>query len=240
MAPGKGAVARRVVPHRAAQPAGPMTTDGGSRVRRWLGPWLLLIALGVAVATGFGIMRLNDVESSKPCSAGSGPIAATRARWGAPKVDARMDALLARLLASDPANSAARAVGAELAAPFAVAGHQVVARASIGIAHSVPGATSAEELLRNADIATYEARKQGKGQYEVVTSGMDQSAWRRLEVEAELRIALEQQQFERSYSRSWTSTAARSATWGSWCAGTTPPAGCSLRLTSSPWPRRPA
>jgi predicted signal transduction protein with EAL and GGDEF domain len=85
-----------------------------------------------------------------------------------------------------------------------VAGHQVVVWASIGIAHSVPGATSAEELLRNADIAMYEATKQGKGQYKVFTPGMDQAAWRR------------------------------------WCAGTTPPAGCSLRLTSSPWPRRPA
>jgi hypothetical protein len=42
-----------------------LTTDGGSRVRRWLGPWLILIALGVAVATGYGIMRLNDYAAER-------------------------------------------------------------------------------------------------------------------------------------------------------------------------------
>jgi diguanylate cyclase (GGDEF)-like protein len=107
--------------------------------------------------------------------------------------------LLADLTSQQDAVRVAERVGAELAAPFEVAGHQVVVRASIGIAHSVPGATSDEELLRNADIAMYEAKKQGKGQYQVFTPGMDQAAWRRLELEAELRVALEQQQFELYY-----------------------------------------
>jgi diguanylate cyclase (GGDEF)-like protein len=93
----------------------------------------------------------------------------------------------------------AERVGAELGVPFEVAGHQVVVRASIGVAQSVPGATSVEELLRNADIAMYEAKKQGKGQYQVFSPGMDEAAWKRLELEAELRVALEQQQFEVYY-----------------------------------------
>jgi diguanylate cyclase (GGDEF)-like protein len=93
----------------------------------------------------------------------------------------------------------AERVGTELAAPFEVAGHQVTVQASIGIAQSVPGHTSADQLLRNADIAMYEAKKQGKGQYQVFSPGMDQAAWKRLELEAELRIALEQQQFELYY-----------------------------------------
>jgi diguanylate cyclase (GGDEF)-like protein len=93
----------------------------------------------------------------------------------------------------------AERVGKELRAPFEVAGHQVVVHASIGIAESVPGVTSAQELLRNADIAMYEAKKRGKGQHQVFTPGMDQTAWKRLELEAELRLALEQQQFELYY-----------------------------------------
>jgi diguanylate cyclase (GGDEF)-like protein len=93
----------------------------------------------------------------------------------------------------------AERVGAELSASFAVAGHQVVVQASIGIAHSVPGHTSAQELLRNADIAMYEAKRQGKGQYQMFTPGMDQAAWTRLELEAELRVSIQQQQFELYY-----------------------------------------
>ena len=93
----------------------------------------------------------------------------------------------------------AERIGAALRGPFEVAGHQVVVHASIGIAHSVPGRTSAQELLRNADIAMYEAKKLGKGQHQVFTPGMDQAAWKRLELEAELRVALEQQQFELHY-----------------------------------------
>jgi predicted signal transduction protein with EAL and GGDEF domain len=75
----------------------------------------------------------------------------------------------------------------------------VVVHASIGIAESLPGVTTAEELLRNADIAMYEAKKLGKGQYQVFTPGMDALAWRRLELEAELCAALEQDQFELYY-----------------------------------------
>jgi diguanylate cyclase len=93
----------------------------------------------------------------------------------------------------------AERVGAELGVPFEVAGHQVVVRASIGIAESVPGTTSVEALLRNADIAMYEAKKLGKGQYQLFAPGMDQAAWKRLELEAELRLALEEQQFELYY-----------------------------------------
>jgi EAL domain-containing protein (putative c-di-GMP-specific phosphodiesterase class I) len=45
----------------------------------------------------------------------------------------------------------------------------------------------------------YEAKKLGKGQYQVFAPGMDQAAWKRLELEAELRLALEEQQFELYY-----------------------------------------
>jgi diguanylate cyclase (GGDEF)-like protein len=93
----------------------------------------------------------------------------------------------------------AERVGKELRGPFQVADRELVAQASIGIAESVPGRTSPEALLRHADIAMYEAKKQGKGQYQVFTPGMDQAAWKRLELEAELRVALEQQQFELYY-----------------------------------------
>jgi diguanylate cyclase (GGDEF)-like protein len=107
--------------------------------------------------------------------------------------------LLTDLTGLRDATGAAERIGTELGAPFEVAGRQVVVHASIGIAESLPGVTTAEELLRNADIAMYEAKKLGKGQYQVFTPGMDALAWRRLELEAELRAALEQDQFELYY-----------------------------------------
>jgi diguanylate cyclase (GGDEF)-like protein len=108
-------------------------------------------------------------------------------------------ALLADVGDLQDAIAVAERIGTELGAPFEVAGHQVVVHASIGIAESVPGQTSAEELLRNADLAMYEAKKQGKGQWQVFTPGMDSLAWKRLELQAELQVALERGQFELYY-----------------------------------------
>jgi diguanylate cyclase (GGDEF)-like protein len=107
--------------------------------------------------------------------------------------------LLADLDSMENAIRVAERIGADLRVPFEVDGHEMIVRASIGIAESVPGLTTAEELLRNADIAMYEAKKLGKGQYQVFLPGMDQAAWKRLEMEAELGIALERQQFELYY-----------------------------------------
>jgi diguanylate cyclase (GGDEF)-like protein len=107
--------------------------------------------------------------------------------------------LLADVSELQGATSVAKRLEDELSVPFRVAGHEVYVHGSIGIASSVPGETSAEELLRNADVAMYEAKKQGKSQHQVFSPGMNEASWRQLEVEGELRIALEQQQFEVFY-----------------------------------------
>ncbi|HEX6755771.1 MAG TPA: EAL domain-containing protein [Mycobacteriales bacterium] len=118
----------------------------------------------------------------------------TAARFGGDE----FTVLLTDVTSPQDAIRAAERVAVQLAAPFQVAGHQVPVRASIGIAQSIPGHTSVDLLLHNADIAMYEAKKQGKAQYQVFTADMDQ-ARRRLELTAELRVALEQHQFELYY-----------------------------------------
>jgi diguanylate cyclase (GGDEF)-like protein len=50
-----------------------------------------------------------------------------------------------------------------LRAPFAIADREVTIDASVGIALGVPGATTADDLLREADIALYQAKDAGKG-----------------------------------------------------------------------------
>lgn len=57
--------AGRVSPSQAVQPTEPIS-HGGSWWRRWLGGWLLLlISLGVAAVTGYGIMRVHDYAAER-------------------------------------------------------------------------------------------------------------------------------------------------------------------------------
>ena len=74
--------------------------------------------------------------------------------------------------------------------PFSVDGTDVAATVSIGVAFADDGA-GCEQLLRNADLAMYTAKRQGKGRVAGYQHGMHASAVQRLEVEAELRRAIE-------------------------------------------------
>ncbi len=70
---------------------------------------------------------------------------------------------------------------------------QVFAKASIGIATG--GRASAEELLRDADIAMYRAKWGGKNRYLVFESGMQDEVQTRMEIEMDLQCALENEEF---------------------------------------------
>ncbi|RWK24770.1 MAG: EAL domain-containing protein [Mesorhizobium sp.] len=72
--------------------------------------------------------------------------------------------------------------------PFKLIDDQVFVSASIGIALSSD--TDADDLLRKADIALYEAKKNGRGRYQVFAGDMDDLLLRKRKVEAELRKAL--------------------------------------------------
>jgi len=69
--------------------------------------------------------------------------------------------------------------------------------ASIGIA--IGGRTSAEELLRQADIAMYRAKWDGKNRYAVFESGMQDTIEKRAELEMDLRDALRRNEFFLAY-----------------------------------------
>ena len=78
--------------------------------------------------------------------------------------------------------------------PFLVAGREIVLGASVGIAMSDVTTDTAGDLLRNADVAMYQAKHAGKGQVVVFESGMHTALRRRLELEAELRGALDRRE----------------------------------------------
>jgi diguanylate cyclase (GGDEF)-like protein len=74
---------------------------------------------------------------------------------------------------------------------FSIDGHELPVTASIGISFSTPN-TSATELLRNADIAMYEAKRGGHGRTVIFNSGMRRRIVDRTERENDLRRAVEE------------------------------------------------
>ena len=88
---------------------------------------------------------------------------------------------------------------ADLATPFSIQDRQVFASASVGIAISVAGAESAEELLRNADIALHRAKANGRMRYEIYDVAMHAKVVSELQLETDLRLALEHDEFEVFY-----------------------------------------
>lgn len=82
----------------------------------------------------------------------------------------------------------------ELTTPFTLLEHQVFSSASIGITLSSSHYIQLEEMLRDADIAMYRAKMQGKACYQVFDTTMHTQAVQRLHLENDLRRAIEQQQ----------------------------------------------
>lgn len=83
----------------------------------------------------------------------------------------------------------------KLAAPFAVDGHEIVVTASIGIVFSNSSRTEPQAMLRDAEIAMYRAKNAGKARSEVFDQGMHAGALKRLQLEADLRKAVEKAEF---------------------------------------------
>ena len=101
---------------------------------------------------------------------------------------------------ADAADVAARVL-AGLEAPYEVDAKQVYPRASVGIclAGNDFGTPDAEELLRNADVAMYMAKRDSKGSYRVFEPTMHEQVVERLELQAQLQRALEFEQLEIYY-----------------------------------------
>ena len=93
----------------------------------------------------------------------------------------------------------AERIQAELATPFFVNQQEIVISASIGIASSTSPHTQAEDLMRDADIAMYRAKRDGKARCEVSDPAMHASAVKRLQLETDLRKALDQGEFRVHY-----------------------------------------
>jgi PAS domain S-box-containing protein len=86
-----------------------------------------------------------------------------------------------------------------LAIPIAVEGEAAVTTASIGIAFCADSYTNAEDLIRDAEIAMYRAKREGKARCQVFDDAMHTFAVKRLRLETDLRRALELGEFRVHY-----------------------------------------
>jgi diguanylate cyclase (GGDEF)-like protein len=86
-----------------------------------------------------------------------------------------------------------------LAEPFEVEGHSVVIGTSIGMALAPNDGSDPDELLKNADMALYRAKAEGRGTYRFFEAKMDADMQARRLLEMDLRGALARNEFEVHY-----------------------------------------
>ena len=90
-------------------------------------------------------------------------------------------------------------IQATLAEPYLLDGHELTLSASIGVVVAERDHLAAGDVLRDADIAMYRAKAQGKATYQLFDAPMREQAAALLTLESDLRRALKQQEFEVHY-----------------------------------------
>ena len=108
---------------------------------------------------------------------------------------------IAQVAIADPADATALAqrIIKSMSEPFDIDGRQAVVGASVGIAVGPGDGTSPDELLRNADLALYRAKGDGRGTFRFFESEMDLQMQARRILEQDLRKALPAGEFELYY-----------------------------------------
>lgn len=86
-----------------------------------------------------------------------------------------------------------------ISAPYEIDDHQIVIGVSIGISLSPQDGSNPDELLKNADLALYRAKADGRGTYRFFETGMDARAQARRLLEMDLRAALQRNEFQPYY-----------------------------------------
>lgn len=109
------------------------------------------------------------------------------------------NAILSSIKAPHDAAIVAERIIQDLNEPFFVAKSEIHVGASVGIAIFPNDGRDADTLLRNADLAMYEAKARGKNNYHIFTSAINEQVHQRLALENSLQVAMVQSQFRLYY-----------------------------------------
>lgn len=115
------------------------------------------------------------------------PLNATTARLGGDEFIVLLDGI-------DKPNDASRiaeGIQKALSRPFEIEGYEIVVTVSLGIATSEVGYDNPVAVLRDADTAMHEAKELGKARHTVFSNTMHETVMMRLEMESDLRSAVE-------------------------------------------------
>ena len=107
--------------------------------------------------------------------------------------------LLPEVRRSEDVAVVAERIQANLSQPLVLAGHEVFITPSIGIALFPEDGDDPETLLKNADMAMYLAKRQGRNLYRFYDSTLNEVALKRLTMENQLRKAIEQNELSIHY-----------------------------------------
>jgi len=102
---------------------------------------------------------------------------------------------LAHLARDDDAGKVARKIVNALAESFELGGHKLYVSASVGISVYPVDGREPDTLLKNADTAMYRAKESGRSTYQFYLPQMNERAVARMRIEADLRGALERNEF---------------------------------------------
>jgi diguanylate cyclase (GGDEF)-like protein/PAS domain S-box-containing protein len=123
----------------------------------------------------------------------------TVARMGGDEFTLLLQPGATRELALNRAIHVADQILTSLVTPFVLEGREFFVTASIGIALSPQDGNELSQLMKNADTAMYHAKERGKNNFQFYQADMNATALERLELESDLRHALEQQEFTLYY-----------------------------------------
>ncbi|MNM67032.1 Cyclic di-GMP phosphodiesterase Gmr [compost metagenome] len=119
----------------------------------------------------------------------------TVARMGGDEFTLLLQPRATREMALNRAIHVAEQILASLVRPFVLENREFFVTASIGIALSPQDGSELSQLMKNADTAMYHAKERGKNNFQFYQADMNASALERLELESDLRHALEQNEF---------------------------------------------
>lgn len=147
--------------------------------------------------------------------------------------------LLTNLRDVQDAGTVARRIVEAMAKPFLIEGREIFVTISVGIAIFPVDGESIDALLKNADSAMYHAKEQGRNNFQFYSDNLNAAANDRLNLEGELRHAVEREEFVVFYQPQIDLRGARLSVRRRWCGGSIPGEGsCVPRsLCRPPWIR---
>ncbi|HKS12676.1 MAG TPA: EAL domain-containing protein [Pseudomonas sp.] len=119
----------------------------------------------------------------------------TVARMGGDEFTLLLQPRASREMALNRAIHVAESILGSLVRPFVLENREFFVTASVGIALSPQDGDELSQLMKNADTAMYHAKERGKNNFQFYQADMNASALERLELESDLRHALEQDEF---------------------------------------------